>query len=180
MENNDGGLLMRKYIIGAAVGFCLSLGVGAHAEVSSFVGRAIEGAFPVTYNASPIGDGLVVDGTTYLPVRKLGEALGLTVSFDADLGVSLTKSVTGTTYSTPQEVKPVVTTPAKTEPIKPVLTVEQLDEKIKLAKANIWSMKAVTETDGTKNPNYQTYKDRLTKYEAELADLERQKAALQP
>lgn len=171
---------MRKYIIGMLFGIALTIGVGAHAEVSSLVGRVIEGVFPVTYNAAPIGEALVLDGTTYLPVRKLGEAMGLNVSFDADLGVSLTKSVTETTYDVPQEVKPVVTTPSNTDPVKPVLTIEQLDEKIRFAKSNVRSMQMSLENRPTTDPVYQTFKDRLARYETELADLERQKAELQP
>lgn len=181
---------MRKYFVGIFIGFCLSFAVGAHAEVSSFVGRVIEGAFPVTYNAAPIGDGLVVDGTTYLPVRKLGDALGLTVAFDADLGVSLTKSVTDVSYAMPKEVKSQVTSPTSAEPVKPSFTVEQLDSKITTKKIDVWSMKAALEQMGKDSlrlkktveemPNYQTFTDRLSRYESELADLEKQRAALQP
>lgn len=171
---------MRKYVIGMLIGFCLSLGVGAHAEVSNFVGRVIEGAFPVKYNNASIGEGLVVDGTTYLPVRRLGEAMGLNVSFDADLGVSLTKSVTDTTYDTTKEVQPVVTTQVTTEPVKPALTIEQLDMKINTRKADIWSVNAWISSHTANSAGYTDIKDRLTKYETELADLERQKSALQP
>lgn len=179
---------MRKYIIGILIGFCLSFGVGAHAEISSYVGRVIEGAFPVTYNDAAIGDGLVIDGTTYLPVRKLGEAMGLTVLFDADLGVSLKKviSVTGDTYGLEPTIKEVPEL-MKMKANVP-LTVDQIDKKIEKAKINeqhtIAAIKEMEKDSVRQNrtledmPKYQPFKNLLAGYEAELADLERQKAEL--
>lgn len=98
---------MRKYVIGVLIGFCLSLGVGAHAEVVTMINKVVEGTFPVTVqgNKLPV-DAVVIEGTTYLPVRSFGEAIGYTVGFDADLGVNLTKTVTQATYSTQPVVDP--------------------------------------------------------------------------
>lgn len=176
---------MRKYFIGILIGFCLSLGVGAHAEVSSFVGRMIEGSFPVTYNAAPLGDALVLDGTTYLPVRKLGEAMGLTVSFNADLGVSLTKSVTETTYAKPQEVKPVVTIPTNTDPVvsneSKLKELQAIESRIETVKLKIIGNERGIESMVKRTPNDPMIAQitQMTEgFRAELADLERQKAEL--
>lgn len=91
---------MRKYVIGVLIGFCLSLGVGAHAEVVTMINKLVEGTFPVTVQGSKLPvDAVVIEGSTYLPIRAFGEAIGYVVGFDADLGVSLTKSVTDATYT---------------------------------------------------------------------------------
>lgn len=172
-KNGNGGYLMRKYVIGAIVGFCLSIGVGAHAEVSSLVGRVIEGVFPVTYNAAPIGDALVLDGTTYLPVRKLGEAMGLNVAFDADLGVSLTKTVSETTYAIPQEVKPVVTTPVDNSK-----KIQEIDVKIKSIQNEIPTYEQLIDGHKRNNRPYEQTENSLAKLRETITDLEKQKAEL--
>lgn len=84
---------MKKYIIGGIAGFFLATTLSAHAEeLTSLIGKTIQGAFPFQIEGKTIGTpAIVVDGTSYLPVRAFGEATGYDVSFDADLGISLKK-----------------------------------------------------------------------------------------
>ncbi len=83
---------MRRYLIGAIIGFALSLPLTSHAAVENLIGRVVEGVFPVKVNGKEIEkQAIVIDGTSYLPVRAIGDALGLEVSFDADLGIELTQ-----------------------------------------------------------------------------------------
>lgn len=84
---------MRKYIIGGMAGFALAFTVSAHAEEAvSFIGRTVQGAFPVKLNGQTLNNqAIVVDGTSYLPVRAMGEALGYDIFFDADMGITLQK-----------------------------------------------------------------------------------------
>lgn len=114
---------MRKYIIGVLFGIALTLGVSAHAEVVSLVGRAIEGTFPVKISGKQLDQGaIVIDGTSYLPVRAIGEALNMDVSFNADLGIELKK----------KEVAPTVTEQpfTQTTPQAIQLTPEQKAKKL--------------------------------------------------
>lgn len=81
---------MRKYIIGILIGFTLSFAVSAHAEIVSVVGKTIEGVLPVKVSGQQLGESaVVVEGTSYLPVRAIGEALNMDVSFDANSGIEL-------------------------------------------------------------------------------------------
>lgn len=92
--------MMRKYIIGILIGFCISFTVSAHAEVANMIGKVIEGAFPIQVNGNTLNSqAIVVEGTSYLPVRDFGDATGYDVKFDADLGIILTKTVTETHVS---------------------------------------------------------------------------------
>lgn len=51
-------------------------------EITSFVGRSIEGQFPVTVDGEKIEQpGLVVNGTSYLPVRTISELVGCDIDF---------------------------------------------------------------------------------------------------
>jgi hypothetical protein len=98
---------MKKYLIGAIIGFMLSLGVGAHAEVVNMIGQVIDGAFNVKVNGVQLANqAIVVQGTSYLPVREFGEATGYNVGFDADLGITMTK----------QDVTPTATQDPSTDP----------------------------------------------------------------
>lgn len=84
--------MMKKFMIGLILGATLMLGVSAHAEVVSLVGKAIEGQFPVMVQGETItSPGIVVNGTSYLPTRTIAELAGYDVAFDADLGIKLAK-----------------------------------------------------------------------------------------
>ncbi len=81
---------MRKYMIGAIFGALLATAVSAHAEVISMIGKVVDGAFPVKVNGTTIDkQAIVIDGTSYLPVRAIGDALNMDVSFNTDLGIEL-------------------------------------------------------------------------------------------
>lgn len=173
---------MRKYIIGCFVGICLSFAVGAHAEVVTLVGKAIEGTTSIKLNGVKLDkDVLIVDGSSYAPVRAIGETLGLDVDFKNGEVIMNDK---------PKEVKPVVVTPDKTESLKPSKTIEQLNSQIESIKVNMHAndMGIITlKEEMAKNPtqkadyekSIQLMLDDKTKKELQIADLEKQKAELQ-
>lgn len=91
---------MRKYIIGALFGAMLATAFSAHAEVVSLVNQVVQGMFPVSIDGKPLGNAIVVDNKTYLPVRDFGEAVGYKVSFTDDQQVILTKNAAAQTTPT--------------------------------------------------------------------------------
>lgn len=108
---------MKKYVIGTVFGFCLSLGVGASAEVVNMVGKVVDGAFPVTVNGSKVeAPAIVIEGTSYLPVRAMGDALNMNVSFDPNMGVELKQKEVATvaaTALTPEDLENIRSTEAQ-------------------------------------------------------------------
>ncbi|MCD1261666.1 hypothetical protein B5M42_022945 [Paenibacillus athensensis] len=82
---------MRKYVIGAAVGFVLSLSLTAHAEVEQVMNAVVQGLFPVKVDGVRVGDAIVVNDKTYLPVRSFGEAVGYEVTFTDAREVVMTR-----------------------------------------------------------------------------------------
>jgi hypothetical protein len=74
---------MKKYLVGAIIGVVLSISITAYAEdVKSLVGRAVEGSFPLLINGQKADkDVIVIDGTSYVPVRVAGELFGYDVGF---------------------------------------------------------------------------------------------------
>lgn len=71
------------FVVGLLVGISLILGATAFAdEIKSYIGKQIEGQFPITIDNERIEQpGLVIEGVSYLPVRVAGELFGYNVSF---------------------------------------------------------------------------------------------------
>lgn len=85
---------MKKYIVGMLFGFFIAFSISANASnISTLIGKVIQGEFPVTVNGVKLDkNAVVVDGTSYLPVRAIGSATGYDITFDSDLGIILKKS----------------------------------------------------------------------------------------
>ncbi len=169
---------MRKYIIGAIVGFCLAFTVSANAEeVKNLIGMKIEGTFPVKVNGDRIEkDAIVVDGSSYLPVRAFGDSVGYDVKFDTDLGIELIKKEEPTVTAT-SSTQPTVSSPSPT-PVPIENQIKALQNQIKSKKFLLSSVKALVE----KEPNavgIESRKQEIAKAEAEIASLESQLAELE-
>jgi len=73
---------LRKYIIGFIVGVFLTLPAAIYADEVSNVGKRIAAEFPVVLNGQELPvKAVAFEGTSYVPVRALAEALGLEVDF---------------------------------------------------------------------------------------------------
>lgn len=85
---------MKKFILGLTVGILISMSASVYGAdiVTSIIGKQIQGEFPVKINGKALEkQAAVIDGTSYLPVRAMGDALNMDVSFDAELGIELRK-----------------------------------------------------------------------------------------
>lgn len=80
-------------LLGVVIGSALTLSASVAAEeIKSLIGKRIDGEFVVTLDDQelPVKAG-TIEGTSYLPVRAVSEALNLEVSFDQEAGISLKK-----------------------------------------------------------------------------------------
>src|ERR1700730_15033832 len=77
---------MKKIVLGMLIGIGLSLGVTAYADdIVSLIGKKVDGSFPlIINNVRADKDVLVIDSTSYLPVRSAAALFGYDVSFNAD------------------------------------------------------------------------------------------------
>jgi hypothetical protein len=180
---------MKKFIFGLILGLVIAIPVGAHGEVVSMIGKAIEGQFNVTLNGTKLDTpALVVDGTSYLPVRAIGEALGLDVKFDSNLGIELkqknVESVANGTTST--------TTSTETT----AQAIERIKQDIKSTQDGIANYEFIIKSkkgfaDASSDADYkkaiydeiagiqkmeQDSKDRLIQLQAQLDQLQQQQA----
>lgn len=83
---------MKKFVLGMVTMAMLMVGGTVLAEeIESWIGKTVEGQFPITIDGKRIEQpGLVIEGTSYLPVRSSGELFGYEVSF-VDSEVLLSK-----------------------------------------------------------------------------------------
>lgn len=124
-------VVMRKYIVGAVLGAILATGIPAHAAILNMIGKQVDGTFPVKVNGSSLDkQAIVIDGTSYLPVRALGDALNMDISFNADLGIEL-KSKGGDPLNTEQEEKDQILRTQKIDELSKKIT-ELTNEQISL------------------------------------------------
>ncbi|MDP2857422.1 MAG: hypothetical protein Q8P50_05520 [Bacillota bacterium] len=73
---------MKKFVAGLVVGIILASVVPVLAESTAIIGRAVQGTFPLIINGMRASkDVIVIDGTSYLPVRASGELFGYDVDF---------------------------------------------------------------------------------------------------
>ena len=70
--------------------FVFAISPVVFAEVESMIGKKVQGQFPVKVNGELLEtQAIVIDGTSYLPVRAIGEALGKEIKFSSDLGIEV-------------------------------------------------------------------------------------------
>lgn len=176
---------MRKYIVGTVFGFILATAFSAHAEVVNMIGKVVDGAFPVKVNGAAVDQqAVVIDGTSYLPVRAMGDALGMDVKFDANLGIELSQKAVVKTMATPSATPP-----------QPLMTPQEKQEQIQYVKQMI-EMKNIAinglkqsisdDEEYAKNnqdqpllPRTEQMRKKLPELQQQLTDLETQLAQLQ-
>jgi FlaG/FlaF family flagellin (archaellin) len=72
---------VRRFFAGIVVGVILMIAIPVMAN--AIIGKSVEGVFPVYLRGDKLAkDAVVIDSTSYLPVRVLGEALGLDVKLE--------------------------------------------------------------------------------------------------
>jgi len=73
---------MKKFISGLVIGLMISTSLIAFANTTNIIGKQIQGIFPLIINGQKCDkDVIVIDGTSYLPVRKASEIFGYKVDF---------------------------------------------------------------------------------------------------
>lgn len=76
-----GGVFMKKFLCGFLLGGMIFMAIPSMAN--DLIGKSIEGMIPVYLHGNRVAkDAIIIDSTSYLPVRALGEALGMDVRFE--------------------------------------------------------------------------------------------------
>lgn len=99
---------MKKTLIVLFSGILFATAGSVYAEeIATMVGKKVQGEFPVKVNGEQLEKtAIVIDGTSYLPVRAIGDALDMDIKFDADLGIELNDKEEMTMESAAIEISP--------------------------------------------------------------------------
>lgn len=164
---------MRGYLIGILIGAALMFSASAFADdIKSLVGLEIQGEFPVAVNGKILdAKAEVINGSSFLPVRAISDAVGYDTQFDASTGIQLTKKEISK-VDTNQETIVITNTPPTPLP----MTLDQINKQIDALKLVILLEKqAIMDYTAEKaKPNLEA----IAKQQAQIDDLEKQKAAL--
>ena len=179
---------MRKYLIGAIAGFLLSFSFTVYGEeFASLVGREIQGEFPVKVDGELLKNkAIVVDGTSYLPVREFGEKLGYKVGFDPEDGVTLDKMETQTpsqTQNQQSKIQPGVIiyppTPQINEPEDPEKSLSYVESQIKYWEHQLMLIKGAIKMHQEDGKDTSSLEQKLKEAEAQLEKYQKLKAELE-
>lgn len=143
-------------------------------DIQTLVGRAIEGTFAVQLSGEKLENkAIVIDGTSYLPVREIAEKMNLKVDFDMERGVILESN-----YVPPEGAGQVIVYPPSPPP-EPITapekewSIEELNKEIESQKSRIalneHTLKFYTDY-GNKPP--EGFLDQIQQANNRLAELE--------
>ena len=168
---------MKKFMTGLIAGMLFMVSMTTFAEeIESYIGKVIEGQFPVIVDGQKVDKpGLVIEGTTYLPVRATAELFGYDIAF-IDSQVILNKKVVATVQEVekPVEPEPIVETEEMTLPFIES-EIERLTLQLNSAIDAIGLRKKVNPDD----PYISNFEEIKIEIEEKLAELKRMKKELQ-
>lgn len=159
-------------MVGMFVGaFLMIAGTALAEEITSFVGKTVQGEYPVTVDGKQIGDSIIVEGSSFLPVRSFGESLGYKVEFHSEEGVILTSNKESVVESyDPETIYKILDLDKQIQNKK--LEIKSYENRIKL---NEGSIKSSKESGG----NPQELLDFNKQFEAKIVELQEQLAELE-
>lgn len=126
---------MKKYIVGFVAGVVMAMSATAFADdIQSLIGSKVQKTANVTLNGSSIGSAVIINNTSYAPVRVVGEASGLEVGYENGVIVLESEiSPTATPTATPSQT-PV---PSATPAVSKKKTTEQIKSEITICESTI-------------------------------------------
>lgn len=73
---------MKKFVTGLIVGVLLFTSVSVFAAPTSLIGQKVQGLFSIEKNGTKIADAVIINGSTYAPVRALAEVTGTNLNVE--------------------------------------------------------------------------------------------------
>jgi len=174
---------MKKFAAGLLFGALLTSSATAFADdLATYVGLKIEGQFPVKINGVELAQpGIVVDGVSYLPTRKVAELFGAKVDFAESTGIELTAPVPGHDHGSDTSAQPGATTPGEQPriPVPPEMTLspEQVkavfEKRIQDLKALIAEAEKTLANDAADEAAKSAARADIAKHKEQIAQLEK-------
>jgi hypothetical protein len=167
---------MKKILLGVIIGMLVSLPIYVFADVTSMIGKKVETEVPVKLDGKYLdAKAIAIQGTSYLPVRSLSEAIGYNVQYDGEKREIIVSSPIEPTNPT-----------EPTNPANPDTSVEEwqnsleyITSQIKMIEGEIfiYKMTISTETDPTRlaelNQKVRELEEELARFKAKKEELEK-------
>lgn len=162
---------MKKFVMGLVLGVGLTVAVSAAAEeIQSLIGKQVEGQVAVVVDGVQINvPAAIIDGTSYAPVRAVGEAIGHEVDWKEGKVILESKQITPKSTAS-SSVGPTVTPAPSTE----AYTKDRVDAEIQRLEVDLYSLKL-----GLKDRDSEALRKKIADAEAELALWKQRLADLQ-
>ena len=149
---------MKRFVSGLLIGFLLAIPTYAIAEQTSMIGKTIESEYPVIIDGKVLEvPAIVVDGRSFAPVRAIGEAVGLDVSFENQT-ITLTSSNPRESQEKQAKAGEVMTESPQTTQEKPEFgyTLENIDHAIAAQEGHIQSIRAAIQFNESRSEGADT------------------------
>lgn len=96
---------MKQFIVGLTCGAIL-MATGSAFAAGGLVGKEVQKEVSVQLNGAEVSSGVIIDGSTYAPVRNISEAVGLDVSYTQGVVTLTSEEETGSIDYTIPEITP--------------------------------------------------------------------------
>lgn len=167
---------MKKAVAGFLAGVVFMIGAQAFGDSISKIGKKIQTEYSVTVDGKKLTvPAIAVDGTSYAPVRAIGDATGYDVTVSGK-SISLDKESSATVTPTNETTQPATPQPTFSSGLTEAQNkIATINGKIATSAANI----TATEWQLKDDPNNTQLKAKLEQYKSEYANLLAQKAAIE-
>ncbi|WP_338841992.1 hypothetical protein [Paenibacillus glucanolyticus] len=179
---------MKKVFVGILIGLLLTVSTTALASgVNNLIGKKVDGVKNVTLNGETIGQAVIIQGKSYLPVREVANGYGSAIELEKSGEISLSSPVDNNSSSATSDVDAInkKIQDKKYEIDRTKSEIAGLEKQAAELKERV-DRNAEQGVIGVADNNYAVInnalnkaKDKLSVQEQELADLEAQLAALQ-
>jgi len=167
---------MKKFVLGLLIGFLLAAPAFAFAEQVSMVGKKVQTEYPVIVDGKELEvKAIAIDGTSYAPLRVIGQAVGYDVSFKDKTVIFTSKSEEGERMETQTSSVPPTTPEYQ-------YTLENIDMAISGKESEINALLmgiGMAESVGQPQEKIDELKAQLTRTQQELEQLRQIKAELE-
>lgn len=167
---------MRKYIIGAIFGAALTFSATAYGDDLSKIGQKVTGEYAVVVDGATLPQKAVgVEGSTYAPLRSIGEQLGYDVRFENKTVIFEAKEVESVPTETPESSPTGTQTEQKYTKSEIENGIAEAENGIHIWGKLVEGFDSVGRTDKEAEKARETlkgYKDQLEFWQSEKAKLE--------
>jgi len=164
---------MRKYLIGAIAGAALMFGIQTGAS-GVLTGTKVAGEKTVNYNGKSIGQAAIINNTSYLPVRAVSNSLGLQIDLSGG-AINLTEPATTTNSAETNDTS----TTNDSEAAKIYEKLNEVNASINTINVRIEPFNRLISGLTENDPGYAAIKKSIDEFQAQLTDLQKQKADLE-